>query len=116
MPSATLAGIRELDARAWRAATWWAPVIFQVVFTVLSVTGWLLAKWPLGPHGAFVTVMPVAALITTVASLLIGARLVSAESPRCRALGPAIAGSAVAALAIILLFCLWILPWLEPTA
>jgi hypothetical protein len=116
IPSATLARIRELDTGAWRAATWWAPVAFQAVFAVLFGLGWLLSKWPFDPDTRFRTIVLTPPFICTVASLLIGAPLLSAESPRRRGFGLAVAGSGAAVLVTILVYALWVLPWLEPNA
>jgi hypothetical protein len=116
MPSATLTRIRELDARAWRAATWWAPVTFQIVFAVLFGLGWLLSKWPFEPETRLRIIVLTPTVITTVASLLIGAGLLFTESPRRRGFGLAVAGSAVAVVAMMLVYALWVMPWLEPNA
>jgi ABC-type sugar transport system permease subunit len=116
MPCAILVRIRELDTRAWRVATWWVPVTFQAVFAVLLGLGWLLSKWPFEPETRFRTIVLTPTIICTVASLLIGAWLLSAESLRRRGFGLAVAGSGVAVLATMLVYAVWVLPWLEPNA
>lgn len=90
--------------------------MFQVVFTVLFGLGWLLSKWPFDSETRFRTIALTPTVITTVASLLIGVKLLAGESPRRRAVGLAIAGSAVAVLAMMLIYAVWMLPWMEPNA
>lgn len=116
MTHPTLDRLRQLDGATWRTATWWSPVMIQVVFAVLWGLGWLLAKWPFDPETRFRTLILTPTVITTAVSLLIGHASLSASSPRCRGIGLAIAGSALALLAMMLIYTLGVLPWLDPRA
>lgn len=114
MTRPTLARLRGLDAETWRAATWWSPVTYQLVFAATFGLGWLLSKWPFDPYTRFRTLALTPTVIVTVGSLLIAAASLSAVSPLRRGLGVAIAGSAVATLVFVLVYTTWMYPLWEP--
>lgn len=81
---------KALDAHAWRTATWSAPLVVQPILGVLLVVMWLLGKWPFDTHSAYAgerAWMLTATVITTLASLLVGAALLRSASARNRGLG-----------------------------
>lgn len=95
MPS--VARIRDLDADAWRTATWSAPFVIQLVLAAQLILMWLLGKWPFATHCAYggervwsLTATAIAAL----ASLAICGVLATSRSSRGRGLAVSIAGSA----------------------
>ncbi|OBK82659.1 hypothetical protein [Mycolicibacter heraklionensis] len=112
MPIATLARIRSSDTTVWRAATWAAPLVVQVVFAAALGVGWLLGRYPTNSDAGYSILIVATVIITTVASLLIGARLLRAESPRRRSLGLALGGAGLAAAAVGLSYALIFLPML----
>lgn len=86
----------DLDARAWRTATWSAPFVIQLVLGLLLVALWLLGKWPYATHSAHAgerTWMLTATAITTLASLVTSALLMRSPSARHRGLSLSLAGS-----------------------
>jgi hypothetical protein len=90
------------DIGAWRTATWSAPVVVQLMLGVLLVVMWLLGKWPFDTHSAYAgerAWMLTATVITTLASLLVGAALLRSVSSRNRGLGLSTLGCSAVLLA-----------------
>ncbi|MGB3333777.1 MAG: hypothetical protein WBA79_13310 [Mycobacterium sp.] len=112
MPIATLARIRDSGPDVWKTATWAAPIAIQVVFAAALGVGWLLGHFPTNSDAGYSTLIVATVIITTIASLLIGARLLRAESPCRRSLGLAFGGAGLAAAAVGLSYALIFLPML----
>jgi hypothetical protein len=96
MPS--IARASDLDAHAWRTATWSAPFVVQGVLGLLLVAMWLLGKWPFAMHSAYGgerVWMLVATIITTLICLLVSGVLLRSSSPRYRGLSISIAACSV---------------------
>lgn len=94
--------VNFLDAPAWRTATWSAPFVVQLILGILLVTMWLLGKWPFDTHSAYAgerAWMLTATVLTTLASLLIGAAFLRSSSPRNRGLGISILSCSAVVLA-----------------
>lgn len=112
-PAAALAAVRGLDAGGWRVATWSVPVAFSPALATLFGAGWLLDKWPLH-QVRFCTLVCAAAVITMMASLLVGVALLSSNAPRRRAFGLAALGAGVAVFIFAFSYALWLRPLVEP--
>jgi hypothetical protein len=98
---AVFSRVRDLDARAWRTATWSAPFVVQAVVGVLLIVMWLLAKWPFATHDPYRgerAWMLTATVITTLASLAISGVLMRSGSSRRRGLSLGVAGAAAVVL------------------
>lgn len=94
--------VNFFDARAWRTATWSAPLVVQLILAALLIAMWLLGKWPFETHSAYAgerAWMLTATVLTTLASLLIGAALLRSTSPRSRGLGISVLSCSVVVLA-----------------
>lgn len=101
-----------LDAYAWRAATWSAPFVVQLILALLLVAMWLLGKWPFDTHSAYAgerAWMLTAAVLTTLVSLLFGAALLRSSSQRKRGLGVSTMSCSVAVLAGAAIFAYLVL-------
>lgn len=78
------------DGRAWRTATWSAPLVVQLILALLLVAMQLLGKWPFETHSAYAgerVWMLTATVLTTLVSVLVGAALLRSPSQRNRGLG-----------------------------
>ncbi|RAU95493.1 hypothetical protein DQP56_16345 [Mycolicibacter senuensis] len=106
--------IRVQDSDVWRIATRSSPVVVQPVLAVWFGVGWLLGQTPVVDHTGVPIVIALAAILTTAASLLIGARLLGTDSPRRRGLGLATGGCGLAVLISGLVYALIFLPIVYP--
>jgi hypothetical protein len=110
MPS--LANIRQLDAHAWRTATWSAPFVVQLVVAALLILMWLLGKWPFAEHSTFKAegaLLLTATAIAALGSLAIGGvLLLTSRSSRGRGLAVSLAGSATVVLIGGVIYDFWI--------
>lgn len=114
MPNTVLSRIRVQDSDVWRIATRSSPVVVQPVLAVWFGIGWLLGQTPVVDHTGVPIVIAVAAILTTAASLLIGARLLGSDSPRRRGLGLATGGCGLAVLISGLVYALIFVPIVYP--
>ena len=112
MPGVLLTRIRGSGSNIWRTATWAAPLVVQVVFAAALGVGWLLGHFPTNSDAGYSILIVATVIITTGAALLIGARLLRAESPRRRSLGLALGGAGLAAAAVGLSYAPIFLPML----
>ena len=99
MPS--LAWVRDLDGRAWRTATWSAPLLVQAVLGVLFLAMWALGQWPFATHNTYERErawMLAATGCTMLTSLVFCAALMKSSAPRHRALALSLACTSVAVL------------------
>ncbi len=99
MPS--LPRIHDLDARAWRTATWSAPFVVQFVLAALLLFMWLLGTWPFVTHSPYEgerAWLLSATVITALVSLAISGVLLTSRSSRNRGLALSVAGSAAVVL------------------
>ncbi|BBX60478.1 hypothetical protein MSHO_58230 [Mycobacterium shottsii] len=83
-----LARIRDMDATAWRSATWSAPVVIQFCLLLLLAAMWLLGNWafPTESGRSERTLLLTATALATLASLGAGAVLLNSSSSQRRGL------------------------------
>lgn len=94
---ACFSGLRDLDARGWRTATWSAPFVVQIELGLLLVVMWASGKWLFtteSGHGERIW-MFAALAVTALMSLMFCGALVRSSSQRRRGLSLGIAGSSV---------------------
>lgn len=114
MPNTVFSRIRVQDSDVWQIATRSSPVVVQPVLAVWFGIGWLLGQTPVVDHIGVPILIAVAALLTTVTSLLIGATLLGTDSPRRRGMGLAIGGCGLAVLINGLVYALIFVPIVYP--
>lgn len=81
--------VRGFDDRAWRTATWSAPLLVQAVLAMQLLFMWALGKWPFATHSAHEgesAWMLTAAVCTMATSSVLVAVLAKSPNPRRRAL------------------------------
>lgn len=89
-----IAGLRDMDDRAWSTATWTAPIIAPLVLGTMFILLWLLGKLPVFPvHECawFIAGAVVTPLISTPVSIA----MLTSSSSRIRGLALSIIGSSV---------------------
>lgn len=115
-----IARLRDLDSRAWSAATWAAPFTVQVVLGAMFIVLWLIGKTPpftsynvethstaIGERAWLLT----GAAITALVSVLVSGLFLSSRSSRARVAGLSIAGSAAVVLVGAIVYAFWFLRW-----
>ncbi|WP_046321173.1 hypothetical protein [Mycobacterium sp. UM_Kg1] len=100
MAGALRSRLHERSPDFWRTATWAAPLMVQGVFAVAVGLAWLLGRFPISSDAGWSLVFAVSTTAATVASLLIGAKLLRADSPRRRGQGLALGGAGLATAAV----------------
>jgi hypothetical protein len=107
-----LAWIRNLDAHAWRTATWSAPFVVQLVLAALLILIWLLGKWPFAEHSTFEAEGALLLTATGIAALgslaISGVLLLTSRSSRGLGLAVSLAGSATIVLIGGMIYDFWI--------
>src|SRR5690625_834252 len=116
MLATLLTRLRTQDTDVWRIATRSAPVVVQLVIAAAIGIGWLLGRLPVDSNNGFRVLVATATVLTTIASLLVGAALLRTDSARRRGIGLAIGGSGLAALIGGVAYALVFLPTMDPGA
>ncbi|RFZ53736.1 hypothetical protein CKW46_26670 [Mycobacterium liflandii] len=95
-----LARIRDMDATAWRSATWSASVVIQFCLLLLLAAMWLLGKWafPTESGRSERTLLLTATALATLVSLGAGAVLLNSSSSQRRGIGLGVTGAAAVVL------------------
>jgi hypothetical protein len=100
---------RDVDARAWSAATWATPFVTQLLLALVVATSWMVGKVFVGAHGALLF-LSAAAVVLIVSAATCGALLRSA-SPRARGVALSVAGSYVVVFLGGIVYGFWVLRW-----
>lgn len=117
---ATTARLRDLDFRAWTAATWAAPFTVQLVLGAMFIVLWLLGKAPpftsynVETHSTSVgerAWLLTGATVTALVSALVSGLLLSSQSSRARVAALSTAGSAAVVLVGAIVYAFWFLRW-----
>lgn len=113
----TIARLRDLDTRTWRAATWTAPFIIQFGLGAMVITICVSGKIPcyttIGAYSSetvwFLAVAAVAALV----SALISGLLLRSPSSCIRGMALSVAGSAAIIFIGAIIYAFWVLRWFD---
>lgn len=100
---------RDLDARAWSAATWATPFVTQLLLALVIAASWLSGEVFVHLHG-FVQFLLGAAVVLIVSVVTCGALLSSASS-RARGVALSVAGSYVVVFLGGIVYGFWVLQW-----
>jgi len=100
---------RDVDARAWSAATWATPFVTQLLLALVVATSWLWGKVFVDVQG-ILQFLSAAAVVLLVSAVTCGALLRSASS-RARGVALSVAGSYVVVFLGGIVYGFWVLQW-----
>jgi hypothetical protein len=104
-----VARLNQLDSRAWRTATWLAPVLTQLLLALVIVTSWLVGKWFPGTRA--VVLFLVGAAVTSVLCAGAAAALFRSTSSRAQGIALSLGGCFAVVLVGGLVYGFWSLAW-----
>jgi hypothetical protein len=100
---------RELDDRAWSAATWATPFVIQPLLALVIATSWAWGKVLFDVHGILQFLL--AAAVVLLVSAITCARLLRSASSRARGVALSVAGSYVVVFLGGIIYVFWIQRW-----
>ena len=100
---------RDVDDRAWSAATWATPFVTQLLLALVVAASWLCGKVFVAVHG-LLQFLSAAAIVLLVSAVTCGALLGSASS-RARGVALSVAGSYVVVFLGGIVYGFWVLQW-----